>query len=82
MPATRVDYDRRALVGAEAQHLGGGLAQQPPVKPLNLADWLCIDRALQRLGDCGEVHLVVERGRLRYVETLMTKPLGRDGGTL
>jgi hypothetical protein len=37
-----------------------------------------IDRALRRVGEYGEVRLVVAKGRLRFVETMQSEPAGED----
>ena len=45
------------------------LDQAPPLKFLKLSQISMIDEALDRLGEFGEVRLVVERGRLRFLVT-------------
>ncbi len=37
-----------------------------------------IDRALRRVGEFGEVRLVVAKGRLRFVETMQSEPAGEE----
>lgn len=45
------------------------LDQTPRLKFLKLSQISMIDEALDRLGEYGEVRLVVERGRLRFLVT-------------
>lgn len=39
-----------------------------PIKMLQTPQIELIENALQQIGDYGEVRLVVEKGRLRYIE--------------
>ena len=43
---------------------------------LRLQDVLAIEDALQQIGAFGEIHLIVEQGRLGYIRTLKSEPLG------
>ena len=43
---------------------------------LNSSDIAAIDRALRHIGLYGEVQLVVENRRLRYIRTVKSEPLG------
>jgi len=45
------------------------LAQAPRLKFLTQSQIRMIDEALEKLGEFGEVRLVVERGRLRFLVT-------------
>lgn len=45
------------------------LDQAPRLKFLKLSQVSMIDEALDRVGEFGEVRLVVERGRLRFLVT-------------
>jgi len=47
---------------------------------LRLQDVRAIEDALKQIGAFGELHLVVEQGRLGYVRILQSEPLG--GSTL
>ncbi len=45
------------------------------LKFLRLHEVQAIEDALKQVGSFGEVHLVVEHGRLRYVRTLKSEPV-------
>lgn len=47
---------------------------------LRLQDVLAIEDALQQIGAFGEIHLIVEQGRLVFIRTLKSEPFG--GSTL
>jgi hypothetical protein len=49
------------------------------VRNLNASQIRAIDRALREIGDFGEVHLIVNRGRLRFIGKLTTQDLMSDG---
>jgi|GEM_PF-6166614 len=49
-----------------------GLSGLKFLKPRDIS---IIEEALNGIGDFGEVHLVVERGRLRFVRTLRSEAL-------
>ncbi|MDE3091004.1 MAG: hypothetical protein KGJ80_16650 [Chloroflexota bacterium] len=40
---------------------------------LRLTDISAIDQALEKVGLYGEVHLIVEKGRLRYIRTVRSE---------
>ena len=39
-----------------------------------------IDRALRRVGEFGEVRLVVAKGKLRFIETTLSEPASDNEG--
>ncbi|MBI3914320.1 MAG: hypothetical protein HY327_09080 [Chloroflexi bacterium] len=41
-----------------------------------------IEEALKKVGAFGEVHLVVEKGRVRFVRTLKSEPIDGEGNLL
>lgn len=71
-----------AQVAAQAQALG---LLHPTAKPtdhytlssqrLKFADLMQIDRALSQVGEHGEVRLIIQQGRLRFMEKMVTAPL-------
>jgi hypothetical protein len=71
-----------ANVGEETQPAKGPVAQLRFLQPRDVG---MIDDALAGLGEFGEVHLVVQKGRLRYivtqrsVDTLKWSPPGTEG---
>ncbi len=50
-------------------------ADKPLLKILQPLDVAAIDEALGQIGLYGEVHLVVENGRLRYIRTVRSEPV-------
>ena len=46
-------------------------------KTLQRCDIEAIDQALKEIGLFGEVHLVVESGRLRFIRTVRSEPIIR-----
>jgi DNA-binding response OmpR family regulator len=65
--ASRLCHDQANLASPESENHGdGGVARALP-----RALWHAIDRALWENGD-GEVRLIVQRGRLRFLERLKT----------
>ena len=53
------------------------IRSRPVFKALQLCDIEAIDQALKKIGLFGEVHLVVENGRVRYVRTVCSEPIHR-----
>lgn len=51
----------------------GAGANPPPLKILKPFDLAAIDQALGQIGLYGEVHLVVENGRLRFIRTVRSE---------
>ncbi|MCL5951019.1 MAG: hypothetical protein M1132_04725 [Chloroflexi bacterium] len=47
------------------------------LKVLELRDVVAIDQALDKIGPYGEVHLVVEKGRLRFIRTVRSEAVTR-----
>jgi hypothetical protein len=45
------------------------------VAMLDAVQVLAIDRALQQIGEFGEIHLIVKRGRVRFIGTLKTEAI-------
>ena len=48
------------------------------LRRLSIADLTSIDRALSQVGERGEVRLIVQQGRLRFLEKIVTTPLERE----
>ncbi len=53
-----------------------GLRLEPALKALTPRQIRAIDEALAAVGDYGEVRLIVNRGKLRFVQTLKSEDLG------
>lgn len=49
--------------------------QELDLKMLQACDIAAIDRALAEIGPFGEVHLVVEDSRLRFIRTVRSEPV-------
>ena len=47
------------------------------LRVLEMRDVLAIDQALDKIGPYGEVHLVVEKGRLRFIRTVRSEAVTR-----
>ena len=62
-------------VMATNRRAGNGVSDpdSPLLKILQPGDLAAIDQALARIGMYGEVHLVVEKGRLRYIRTVRSE---------
>lgn len=45
------------------------------LKMLQAGDIAAIDRALEEIGPFGEVHLIVEDNRLRFIRTVRSEPV-------
>lgn len=45
---------------------------------LDAAQVLAIDRAVDQLGEYGEIHLIVRRGQVRFIGTLRTEAIGTE----
>lgn len=45
------------------------------LKVLQSDDITLIEAAINKIGSSGEVHLLIERGRLRYIRTLKREPM-------
>ena len=48
------------------------------LRRLSISDLTSIDRALSQVGERGEVRLIVQQGRLRFLEKIVTTPLERE----
>ena len=47
----------------------------PALAVLQACDIAAIDQALKEIGPFGEVHLVVEKGHLRFIRTVRSEPI-------
>ncbi len=52
-------------------------SEMDSLQVLEWRDVLAIDQALERVGPFGEVHLVVEKGRLRFIRTVRSEAITR-----
>ena len=64
-----------ALQTCADPHEGEGATALP--QRLRVSDLLIIDRALHQVGERGEVRLIIERGRLRFLQKVMVASLER-----
>lgn len=48
---------------------------------LQSTDISAIEKALKGLGAFGEIHLVVEKGRIRFIRTVRSEALGHDASS-
>ncbi len=53
-----------------------GLRLDRPLKALTPRQIRAIDEALAAVGEYGEIRLVVNRGKLRFIQTLKSEDLG------
>ena len=54
---------------------GDGTLSDIKLERLDAVEIKKIEEALKKVGAFGEVHLVVEKGRLRFVRTLKSEPI-------
>lgn len=52
-----------------------GNANSPGADKLRARQIAVIEDALKKVGPYGEVHLIVERGRIRFVRTIRSEPM-------
>ncbi len=67
--------------GANGSERTGENQQRPTsveLRTLNLSQVQAIDRALQEVGEYGEVRLIVNRGRLRFIGKFTTECVSID----
>jgi len=51
---------------------------QPQLKKLTMEQVEMIDRLLSSLGDYGEIHLIVQRGELKYINKVESHKAWKD----
>ncbi len=66
----------RHLAGRPRSHKRSKVTRSThtPLRFMSMAELVQIDRALEQVGEAGEVHLVKERGRLRFICKVKTQP--------